>query len=675
MKRALVLGATGFVGKYLVQELSQNGYYVMPASRHASLSFDLTSQEQMRTLIEQTQPNMVFHLAAQSSVKKSWEDPRTTLDTNLIGTMNLLEGIRKAGSKCRILLVGSSEQYGRGPELCQGPIGEDTRQKPVTPYAISKCAQEDLGRLYANSYGLDVVMTRSFNHIGVGQSSGFVVPDLIQGILDVEFQRSQVLYTGNLTAKRDFTDVRDMVRAYRLLAEKGVSGEAYNVGSGKTISIQSVLDYLLRLAQCEIPVRQDSKRLRPSDTPSLQCDYRKLHAATGWFPTIDIRTSLTEMMNDTRNYRRQTMMNLQYPVAIPNLNGNEKKYVDDCMDTNWISSNGVYVGRFEAAFAEWLKVKHAASCCNGTVALHLPLLALGIGPGDEVLVPSFTYIATANAVKYCGANPVFVDSLPDTWNMDPEDAERKITAKTKAMIPVHLYGNPCDMDALLAVARRHDLAVIEDVAECHGGTYHGQLVGSFGQFGTFSFFGNKIITTGEGGMVVTNDDASAELIRRYKGQGMSPEKRFWFDMVGYNYRMTNIEAAIGLGQLENVNQHIADRQKVATWYLEQLKGYEDVIQFQKVTPGAESVWWMFSILLTEKARVNRDRLAETLLVNGIETRPLFYPMHIMPVYQDTNAACPVCEDFAARGLNLPTHSLLKEEDIAAICDQIKKAVL
>lgn len=365
---------------------------------------------------------------------------------------------------------------------------------------------------------------------------------------------------------------------------------------------------------------------------------------------------------------------IKYPVAIPNLLGNEKKYVQDCMDTAWISSNGKYVGEFEDAFADWLGVRYAAACCNGTVALHLPLLAIGIKPGDEVLVPTFTYIATANAVRYCGATPVFVDCLADTWDLDPVDAERKITAKTRAIIPVHLYGNPCDMDAIMRLAEKYGLTVIEDVAECHGGKYKGRLAGSIGHFGTFSFFGNKIITTGEGGMVVTNDEVMADLVRRFKGQGMSPEKRFWFDMVGYNYRMTNIEAAIGLGQLEKVSEHIAARKQVASWYQAELADMRDYIAIQQVTPEAESVWWMFSVLLTDRAKLNRDELAAVLAKQGIETRPLFYPMHIMPVYEDQNAACPVAEQVAARGLNLPTHSLLKREDVACICDCIKKAI-
>jgi len=359
------------------------------------------------------------------------------------------------------------------------------------------------------------------------------------------------------------------------------------------------------------------------------------------------------------------------PVAVPHFAGNEKKYVDDCIDTTWISSAGKYVGEFEKKYAEYMGMKTAISCCNGTVALHVPLIALGVKPGDEVIVPSFTYIATANAVRYCGATPVFADSLADTWNIDPEDIRRKITSRTKGIIPVHLYGNPCNMDEIMQIAKEYGLFVLEDAAECHGATYRGKKAGTFGDAATFSFFGNKIITTGEGGMIVTDDEKLASHMRILKGQGQDPDRRYWFIEMGYNYRMTNIEAAIGLAQLENIDLHISDRRKVASWYMEELKNMDDVLSIQKVTEGAESVWWMFSIMLKDRVKISRDSLMERLREDGIETRPLFYPMHQMPVYFDENAACPVCERLAANGMNLPTHALMTREDVKYICDRLR----
>ncbi len=363
------------------------------------------------------------------------------------------------------------------------------------------------------------------------------------------------------------------------------------------------------------------------------------------------------------------------PVAAPHLSGNEKKYVNDCLDTTWISSNGKYIKEFEDSFAKWLGVKHAISCSNGTVGLHLPLLALGIKAGDEVLVPTFTYIATANAVRYCGATPVFIDCLPDTWNLDPVDMENKITSNTKGVIPVHLYGNPCDMDAVLEVARKHNLFIIEDAAECHGAVYKGKKAGTLGNVGVFSFFGNKIITTGEGGMVVTNNDQLASHIRLLKGQGMDPNRRYWFIETGYNYRMTNIEAAIGLAQLENIETHIADRRRVGEWYQELFGDLSDYFVPQKVTPGACNVWWMYSILLTEKSRISRDALIKVLEEDGIEVRPLFFPMHIMPPFYNDRAHCSNAEDIALRGINLPTHPLLSREDVEYIVSRLKHHVM
>ena len=259
------------------------------------------------------------------------------------------------------------------------------------------------------------------------------------------------------------------------------------------------------------------------------------------------------------------------PVYQPELSGNEKKYVNECLDTNWISAKGRFVKDFEKGIAEYLGVNHAVSVSNGTVALHLALMTLGIGEGDEVILPSLTYVASANAVTYTGATPVFADSLYESWQIDPADVERKITDKTKAIMVVHLYGQPCDMDAIMKIAKAHNLYVIEDCAEAFGSKYKGRCVGGFGDISAFSFYGNKTITTGEGGMVVTNDKALAERAAHIKDQGMSLEREYWHDIIGYNYRMTNICAAIGLAQLEQADDFIARKIQVADWYKTYLK--------------------------------------------------------------------------------------------------------
>lgn len=354
------------------------------------------------------------------------------------------------------------------------------------------------------------------------------------------------------------------------------------------------------------------------------------------------------------------------PVAVPCLNGNEKKYVNECLDSTWISSAGEFIGRFEASFAEFCGVRHAVAINNGTTAIHLALVALGIGDGDEVIIPTLTYIATANAVRYCNAVPVLVDAEVGTMNIDPAAIEAKITPKTKAIIVVHLYGHPSDMDAVTSIARKHNLKIIEDAAEAHGAEVNGVRVGGIGDCATFSFFGNKIVTTGEGGMVTTNDEELAARLRLYRGQGMDPKRRYWFPVIGYNYRMTNIAAAIGLAQMENIDQALAARKRVAEWYDAALAAYADRVERPVVAGYAKHVFWMYTILLKGVTEAQRDEVMKSMDASGVETRPVFYPMHVLPPYAEDGAPYPVANDQASRGINLPTHALLESADIDRI---------
>jgi len=363
-------------------------------------------------------------------------------------------------------------------------------------------------------------------------------------------------------------------------------------------------------------------------------------------------------------------MEIKIPVYRPWLAGNEKKYVNECLDSTWISSKGKFIPLFEQQFAEYLGVRHAASVCNGTVALHAALLALGVGPGDEVIVPTLTYIASVNAIAYTGASPVFVDSLPDTWQMDPEDVQKKITSKTKAIMAVHLYGHPCQMDKLCSLAKEHGVYLIEDCAEALGSEFNGNKVGTFGDIATFSFFGNKTVTTGEGGMVATNDDTLHDRVVHFKGQGLAKHREYWHDVIGYNYRMTNICAAIGLAQLERVGETIDRKRKIAGLYRELLKDIP--VTFHGEQKDTFSTFWMCSIL-TPKAE-QREPLRESLKQSGIETRPLFYPAHTMPMYSQKFQKHPVAEDLGWRGINLPSYPELSEPEQAFICDKIKEGL-
>jgi perosamine synthetase len=365
---------------------------------------------------------------------------------------------------------------------------------------------------------------------------------------------------------------------------------------------------------------------------------------------------------------------MRIAVAAPLLDGNERRYVDECLQTTWISSNGRFIGAFEQAFAEFCGVRHAIATCNGTAALHLALLALGLQPGDEVIVPTLTFIATANAVSYCGGRPVFVDSGRNTFNIDPAAIEAKIGPRTRGIVAVHLYGLPADMDPIRDIAQRHGLFLVEDAAEAHGATYGGGRAGNLSDCATFSFYGNKIITTGEGGMVTTNDDALAERLRHYRGQGMDPLRRYWFDVIGYNYRMTNIAAAIGLAQLERVDHHLRRRREVAALYDQSLAPLSNFVIRPVEPEGVQHAYWMYTVLLSDGVVASRDEVMAALDADGIETRPVFYPLHLLPPYHEAEGRYPNAEFCAARGISLPTHALLQASHIDRICYALARAV-
>lgn len=361
-------------------------------------------------------------------------------------------------------------------------------------------------------------------------------------------------------------------------------------------------------------------------------------------------------------------MGFRIPLYIPVLSGNEKKYVNECLDSTWISSKGKFIQEFEDKFSEFIGVKYAATVSNGTTAIHLALETLGITTGDEVIVPTFTYIASVSAVVYTGATPVFVDSIEETWQLDPEDVKKKITSKTKAIMVVHLYGQMCDMDPIMKIADEHNLFVIEDCAEAFGSQYKGRYAGTFGNISAFSFYGNKTITTGEGGMIASNDYYLYDKAYHLKMHGVSSVREYWHDVIGYNYRMTNICAAIGLAQLERADEIIKKKRDVAELYCENLKGLP--LTWQKEQKDTVHSFWMYSILV-ENVKV-REALRKFLSENGIETRPTFYPAHTMPMFAHTYQKFRVAEGLAIRGINLPSFPELKKEQVVEVCDTIKK---
>lgn len=363
---------------------------------------------------------------------------------------------------------------------------------------------------------------------------------------------------------------------------------------------------------------------------------------------------------------------MRIPIAEPCIGEEELRNVIEAVKSGWISSKGKFIEEFERAFAEYCGVKYGVTTANGTVALHLALKALEIKKGDEVIVPTLTFVATANAVKYCNAKPVFVDSHPEYWCVDPEKIEEKINKNTKAIIPVHLYGHPCDMDWIRDIAEDRGLYVIEDCAEAHGAEYKGKKVGSFGDIACFSFYGNKIITTGEGGICITNNEELAEKMLILRDHGMSKERKYWHEVVGFNYRMTNLQAAIGVAQLKKLDTFVKTKRQIAKWYSEELKELEEkgLIKLHPEMNWAKCVYWMYSILVEDKAKFSRDELMKMLEKHGIETRPFFFPMHKLPMYNNNNEKVPIAEELARKGLNLPSSVNLTLDNISYICNTI-----
>lgn len=352
------------------------------------------------------------------------------------------------------------------------------------------------------------------------------------------------------------------------------------------------------------------------------------------------------------------------PVNEPSLDGNEKKYLLECIETGWISSEGPFIKQFEERFTERVGRKHGVAVCNGTAALDAAVEALGIGPGDEVIMPAFTIISCIGQIVRAGAKPVLVDSDPATWNMDVTQIEAKITPRTKAIMVVHIYGLPVDLDPVLEMAGRHGLKVIEDAAQMHGQTYKGKPCGSFGDISTFSFYPNKHITTGEGGMIVTNDDQLAEDCRSLRNLCFQPKKRFVHERLGWNLRMTNLQAALGLAQLERLDEFVQRKRHMGRRYSELLAGLPNVQLPLAKTDYAENIYWVYGLVLNDELGMDAEEAMRLLADKGIGTRPFFCPMHLQPVLQRLGffkgESYPVAERLYRQGFYIPSGMALSE---------------
>jgi perosamine synthetase len=362
------------------------------------------------------------------------------------------------------------------------------------------------------------------------------------------------------------------------------------------------------------------------------------------------------------------------PVCEPYLWQNEKKYVMDALESGWISSAGKYLTDFEAQFARYCGVEHGIAVANGTVALHLAVLAAGIKPGDEVIISDFTMIAPVLALMYVGARPVFVDADPETWNMRTDQIEARITSRTKAILAVHIYGHPCDMDEINAIAKRHGIKVIEDAAEVHGATVRGRRCGSLSDIATFSFYANKIVMTGEGGMVLTSNAALAEHVRQHRnlcfGAGL---QRYLHPDIGFNYRLTNLQAAIGLGQLEHVDEAVERKRRIAHDYNRMLADV-DGLTLPVERDWAKNVYWVYGIVVQPSFGITRDALALRLKERGIETRLFFAGMHEQPFLKQfvlPGQTFPATDVLAKGGLYLPSFMHITDEQMTRVVDAIR----
>lgn len=366
------------------------------------------------------------------------------------------------------------------------------------------------------------------------------------------------------------------------------------------------------------------------------------------------------------------------PVNTPLLDGNERKYVLDCIDTGWISSEGPYISKFEESFASRVSRKYAVAVCNGSVAIDTVVVALGIGLGDEVILPAFTIISCAAAIVRAGATPVVVDADPLTWNMDVSQVAAKITTRTKAIMVVHIYGLPVDMDPVFALAKKHNLKIIEDAAEMHGQTYRGRPCGSLGDVSTFSFYPNKHLTTGEGGMIVTDDHKLADRCRSLRNLCFQPPRRFIHHELGWNFRMTNLQAALGVAQLERLDEFVNRKRRMGQLYSELLAGTPGIQLPVISTDYAVNIYWVYGVVLDDDLPFDALEAMRRLGERQIGTRPFFYPMHQQPVFRKmglfNGVSCPVSERIAERGFYLPSGLALTDGEIKTVSTVFKEII-
>lgn len=702
--RAVITGGAGFVGRWLVAHLAACGDDVV-ALGHADL--DVTDPDAVEARMAELRPDAVYHLAAVAAASDARRDPVRAFEVNVLGTNRLLETLRRVAPGCTVLVPSSAQAYG-DVDPAGLPLHEDRPLRPRDAYAATKAAQEHAALAFGESSGLRVVVARAFNHTGPGQPPTFVVPSLAAQIL-----AGGPVRVGNLDAARDFTDVRDVVRAYRLLVIRGTPGAVYNVCSGQAVSIRTILSMLGEITGTVADPVVDPARVRTGEPLELRGSHERLTEATGWRPSIELRETLIDVVRtlrdgDTARARQQRSTpaqrdapaasgtHRQIGIGTADITETDKTRVRAVLDSGRLSA-GPVMGEFEQRFAELHDRRYASMCNSGTGALQLALQALkeryGWPDGTQVIVPAVTFVATVNVVLFNRLRPVLVDVDPVTYNIDPARVEAAVTERTVAIIPVHLFGQPADMTAIMSIAARHSLRVIEDSAEAAFVRHGGRPVGSFGDFGCFSTYMAHLVTTGVGGLAITDDLENATRFRSLMNHGRNPRylridddqgladedllevvrSRYDFVSLGQSFRATEMEAALGIGQLERHEEMLSARQSVAGALTAALARPE--LQLPTVAEGNEHAFMIYPIVCHREGL--RDRLVTELERAGVETRfllPVLGQRCYQGILEFPRGTFPVAEMLGERGFYIGCHPSMTGDDVAHIASVVDRVV-
>lgn len=702
--RAVITGAGGFVGRWLRAHLAACGDEVY-ALGHDDL--DVTDQDAVEARMARVNPDAVYHLAAVTAPSAARRDPVRAFEVNVLGTIRLLEALRRVAPACTVLIPGSAQVYG-DVEPTGLPLSEERPLQPRDTYAASKAAQEHAALAFADSSGLRVVVARAFNHTGPGQPPTFVVPSLATQLL-----AGGPIRVGNLDVARDFTDVRDVVRAYRLLILQGAPGAVYNICSGQAVSIRTILTMLGEIAAKPATPVVDPARVRTDEPLEIRGSHERLTEATGWRPTIELRETLIDVVQalregDTARARQERSTpakrdalatsgtRRQIGIGTAGITEADKARVRAVLDSGRLSA-GPVMAEFERRFAELHGCRYASMCNSGTGALQLALQALkerhGWPDGAEVIVPAVTFVATVNVVLFNALKPVLVDVDPVTYNLDPDRIETAITARTVVIMPVHLFGQPADMTAIMSIAGRRSLRVIEDSAEAVFVRHRGRPVGSFGDFGCFSTYMAHLVTTGVGGVAITNDLENATRFRSLMNHGRNPRylridddqgladedllevvrSRYDFVSLGQSFRATEMEAALGIGQLERHEEMLSARQSVAGALTAALARPE--LQLPTVAEGNEHAFMIYPIVCRREGL--RDRLVTELERAGVETRfllPILGQHCYQGILEFPRGTFPVAEMLGERGFYIGCHPSMTDDDVAYIASVVDRVV-